>query len=48
MWDNNLMLDTFLGECRVDAKEQGDPGNPFGEGAARYRGGRVPGGSFLY
>lgn len=35
IWNHNVLKDTFMGQCVVDAKESGDPDNPFGEEAAR-------------
>ena len=35
VWDSNLVVDSFLGQCNVDAKESSDPDNPFGEDASR-------------
>jgi len=35
VWDSNLVVDSFLGQCSVDAKESSDPDNPFGEDASR-------------
>ena len=29
------MVDQFMGQCVVDAKERSDPDNPFGDEAAR-------------
>jgi len=35
IWNSNLMVDQFMGQCVVDAKERSDPDNPFGDEAAR-------------
>lgn len=35
VWNSNLMVDQFMGQCVVDAKERSDPDNPFGDEAAR-------------
>lgn len=35
IWNSNLIVDKFMGQTVVDAKEAGDPDNPFGEEAAR-------------
>jgi len=35
IWNSNLVVDQFMGQCVVDAKERSDPDNPFGDEAAR-------------
>jgi len=35
VWDNNLMIDSFLGQTAVEAKDKSDPSNPFGNASAR-------------
>jgi len=35
IWNSNIMVDQFMGQCVVDAKERSDPDNPFGDEAAR-------------
>jgi len=35
IWNSNLVVDQFMGQCIVDAKERSDPDNPFGDEAAR-------------
>jgi len=35
IWNSNLMVDQFMGQSIVDAKERSDPDNPFGDEASR-------------
>lgn len=35
IWNSNLMMDQFMGQSIVDAKERSDPDNPFGDEASR-------------